>query len=178
MNNLYSWAERIAEREGDYLSPDDLQNLIRYSLSFQERLDLYQVFQQQEVNWIEKVIHPPGSAAAPDLSPAQILLARHLAWGLRSLGLSLLLGDPLPLQHLICGAMEQHLGLPEALERLWPILQGSLSAEQQDWVAPYWQLLQAAYARSAAHVDLSSGAEVAEPDSAPEPAPTLMEMFV
>jgi hypothetical protein len=34
MDDLHSWPERIADREGGYLTPDDLQDLIRYSLSF------------------------------------------------------------------------------------------------------------------------------------------------
>jgi hypothetical protein len=145
MDDLHSWPERIADREGDYLTPDDLQDLIRYSLSFQERLELYQVLQQQELTWIQKVLqqqgptpvatalpssNPAREGAEPSLTPAQRLLARQLAFCLRSLGLSLLLGDPTPLQQGTLGAMEQYLGLPQALDQLGAVVQGSLSADQ------------------------------------------------
>jgi len=169
MNDLHPWPERIADREGDYLTPDDLQDLIRYALSFPERLDLYQVLQQQEVAWIEKVLQQHGYSgeAESSLTPAQRLLARQLAFCLRSLGLSLLLGDPTPLQQWTLGAMEQYLGLPQALDQLRAVVQGSLSAEQWELLAPYWQLLQG----------VSATSPKAEAEAAPEPAPTLMEMF-
>ncbi|MCJ2541708.1 hypothetical protein [Thermostichus vulcanus] len=182
MHDIYSWPERIADREGDYLPPDDLQSLIRYSLSFPERLDLYQVFQQQELTWIQEVLNQQGSVDTANLSPAQCLLARQLALCLRSVGLSLLMGDPLPLQQWICGAMEYYLGLPEALDQLWQTLQGSLPTEQQDLVAPYWQMLRAACPSPAPEAEPSPTpsvvAEVEPPHASPEPALTLMEMFV
>ena len=128
MNDLRPWPERIANREGDYLTPDDLQDLIRYALSFQERLHLYQVLQQQEVAWIEKVLQQHGYSgeAGSSLTPTQRLLAQRLAFCLRSLGLSLLLGDPLPLQQWTFGVMEEYLGLPTALSQLRAVVQGSL----------------------------------------------------
>ncbi len=174
MAELHSWPERIADREGDYLTAEDLQDLIRYALSFQERLDLYQTLQQQELAWIEKVLQQHGYTAGAEssLTPAQGLLARQLAFCLRSLGLSLLLGDPTPLQQWTLGAMEQYLGLPQALARLGAVVQGSLSAEQWELLAPYWQLLQGVLATSFA---LST--PKAEAEAVPEPSPTLMEMF-
>ncbi len=182
MDDIYSWPERIADREGDYLPPDDLQGLIRYSLSFQERLDLYQVLQQQELEWIQKVLQQQGHSPSSDLLPAQRLLARHLALYLRSLGLSLLMGDPSPLQQWTCGAMEQYLGLPEAIQQLWAVVQGSLPAEQRDLLAPHWQRLQAACPTSQIESEPEpappTGAEVDPLVAAPEPALTLMEMFV
>jgi hypothetical protein len=173
MDDLHSWPERIAEREGDYLTPDDLQDLIRYSLSFQERLELYQVLQQQELTWIQKVLQQQGHSGGTEspLTPSQRLLARQLAFCLRSLGLSLLLGDPTPLQQGTLGAMEQYLGLPQALDQLGAVVQGSLSAEQWELLAPYWQLLRATGDPSSALLPK------AKAEGASEPAPTLMEMF-
>ncbi|PIK87399.1 hypothetical protein SYN63AY4M2_04725 [Synechococcus sp. 63AY4M2] len=173
MNDLRPWPERIADREGDYLTPDDLQDLIRYALSFPERLDLYQVLQQQERAWIEQVLQQHGytGGAESSLTPAQRLLARQLAFCLRSLGLSLLLGDPTPLQQGTLGAMEQYLGLPQALDQLGAVVQGSLSAEQWELLAPYWQLLRATGDPSSAPLPK------AKAEGASEPAPTLMEMF-
>jgi len=170
MAHLHSWPERIANREGDYLTADDLQDLIRYALSFQERLDLYQVLQQQELAWIEQVLQQHGytGEAVSSLTPTQRLLARQLAFCLRSLGLSLLIGDPLPLQQWTFGAMEEYLGLPTALSQLRAVVQGSLPAEQWELLAPYWQLLQG----------VSATSPEAEAEAAPEPAPTLLEMFV
>ncbi|MCF2970871.1 hypothetical protein L1047_06640 [Synechococcus sp. Nb3U1] len=190
MDDIYSWSERIADREGDYLPPDDLQSLIRYSLSFQERLDLYQVFQQQELDWIQKVLHQQGSTDTADLSPAQRLLARQLALCLRSVGLSLLMGDPSQLQQWICGATELYLGLPEALDQLWAVMQGSrqmgptLTDDQRDLLSPYWQMLRAACPSQAPQPQAEPSpsppvvAEVEPAHSSPEPALTLMEMFV
>jgi hypothetical protein len=197
MDDLHSWPERIAEREGDYLTPDDLQDLIRYSLSFEERLELYQVLQQQELTWIQKVLqqqgptpvatalpssNPAREGAEPSLTPAQRLLARQLAFCLRSLGLSLLLGDPLPLRQWTCGVMERHLGLPTALQQLQAVVQGSLPADQQGLLAPYWQELQAVCATSQAQFPSPSSsrseAEVDLPTVPPERALTLAEMFV
>ncbi len=180
MNDLHPWPERIADREGDYLTPDDLQDLIRYALSFPERLDLYQVLQQQELAWIEKVLQQHGYTAGAEfsLNPAQRLLAQRLAFCLRSLGLSLLLGDPLPLRQWTCGAMERHLGLPEALQQLQAVVQGSLPADQQGLLAPYWPELQAVCAPSPDRLEpqfVSTAPETAAP---PEGALTLMEMFV
>jgi hypothetical protein len=197
MDDLHSWPERIADREGDYLTPDDLQDLIRYSLSFEERLELYQVLQQQELTWIQKVLqqqgptpvatalpssNPAREGAEPSLTPAQRLLARQLAFCLRSLGLSLLLGDPLPLRQWTCGVMERHLGLPTALQQLQAVVQGSLPADQQGLLAPYWQELQAVCATSQAQFPSPSSsrseAEVDLPTVPPERALTLAEMFV
>ncbi|MEN9223933.1 MAG: hypothetical protein Q6L60_10830 [Thermostichus sp. HHBFW_bins_43] len=182
MDDIYSWPERIADREGDYLPSDDLQSLIRYSLSFQERLEIYQIFQQQELVWIQKVLQQRGHTPSSDLPPAQRLLARHLALCLRSLGLSLLMGDPSQLQQWICGAMEHYLGLPEALEQLRAVVEGSLSAEQRDMLAPHWQTLQAACPVSQTEPEIPAApppvAEVEPAAATPEPALTLMEMFV
>ncbi|HIK20254.1 MAG TPA: hypothetical protein IGR15_04170 [Synechococcus sp. M44_DOE_062] len=204
MDDLHSWPERIAEREGDYLTPDDLQDLIRYSLSFQERLELYQVLQQQELTWIQKVLqqqeHPSttvgspivtalhgsnparggAGGAEPSLTPAQRLLARQLAFCLRSLGLSLLIGDPLPLRQWTCGVMERHLGVPTALQQLQAVVQGSLPADQQGLLAPYWQELQAVCATSQAQSPSPSSSEIEVdlPTVPPERALTLAEMFV
>ncbi|MFQ3612507.1 MAG: hypothetical protein SNJ68_02180 [Cyanobacteriota bacterium] len=188
MDDIYSWPERIADREGDYLPPDDLQSLIRYSLSFQERLDLYQVFQQQELAWIQEVLNQQGSVDTADLSPAQRLLARQLALCLRSVGLSLLMGDPSQLQQWICGATELYLGLPEALDQLWAVIQGSqqngptLTDDQRDLLSPYWQILQAACPSQAPEAEPSPSppvvTEVEPAHASPEPALTLMEMFV
>ena len=197
MDDLHSWPERIADREGGYLTPDDLQDLIRYSLSFEERLELYQVLQQQELTWIQKVLqqqgptpvatalpssNPAREGAEPSLTPAQRLLARQLAFCLRSLGLSLLLGDPLPLRQWTCGVMERHLGLPTALQQLQAVVQGSLPADQQGLLAPYWQELQAVCATSQAQFPSPSSsrseAEVDLPTVPPERALTLAEMFV
>ncbi|MFS8860724.1 hypothetical protein [Synechococcus sp. B60.1] len=179
MNDLHSWPERIADREGDYLTPDDLQDLIRYALSFPERLDLYQVLQQQELAWIEKVLQQHGYSgeAESSLTPTQRLLARQLAFCLRSLGLSLLLGDPLPLRQWRCGAMERYLGLPEALRQLQAVVQGSLPAEQQGLLAPYWQALQAVCTPSPERLEpeFAPQTETAAPS---EEALTLMQMFV
>lgn len=197
MDDLHSWPERIADREGGYLTPDDLQDLIRYSLSFEERLELYQVLQQQELTWIQKVLqqqgptpvatalpssNPAREGAEPSLTPAQRLLARQLAFCLRSLGLSLLIGDPLPLRQWTCGVMERHLGLPTALQQLQAVVQGSLPADQQGLLAPYWQELQAVCATSQAQFPSPSSsrseAEVDLPTVPPERALTLAEMFV
>ncbi|MGQ9837701.1 MAG: hypothetical protein ACUVRV_06965 [Cyanobacteriota bacterium] len=190
MNDIYSWPERIANREGDYLSPDDLQSLIRYSLSFQERLELYQVFQQQELTWIQEVLNRQGCVDTANLSPAQCLLARQLALCLRSVGSSLLMGDPSQLQQWTCGAMELYLGLPEALDQLWTVIQGSqqngptLTDDQRDLLFPYWQMLRAACSSQTPEAQAEPGPSspvVAEGETAyssPEPAPTLMEMFV
>lgn len=197
MDDLHSWPERIADREGGYLTPDDLQDLIRYSLSFQERLELYQVLQQQELTWIQKVLqqqgptpvatalpssNPAREGAEPSLTPAQRLLARQLAFCLRSLGLSLLIGDLTPVQQVTLGAMEQYLGLPQALAQLRAVVQGSLPADQQGLLAPYWQELQAVCATSQAQFPSPSSsrseAEVDLPTVPPERALTLAEMFV
>lgn len=182
MDDLHSWPERIAEREGDYLTPDDLQDLIRYSLSFQERLELYQVLQQQELSWIQRVLQQQGHSGGTEspLTPSQRLLARQLAFCLRSLGLSLLLGDPTPVQQVTLGAMEQYLGLPQALAQLRAVVQGSLPADQQGLLAPYWQELQTVCATSQAQSPSpsSSEMEVDLPTVPPERALTLAEMFV
>jgi hypothetical protein len=182
MDDLHSWPERIADREGGYLTPDDLQDLIRYSLSFEERLELYQVLQQQELTWIQKVLQQQGHSGGTEspLTPSQRLLARQLAFCLRSLGLSLLLGDPTPVQQVTLGAMEQYLGLPQALAQLRAVVQGSLPADQQGLLAPYWQELQAVCATSQAQSPSpsSSEMEVDLPTVPPERALTLAEMFV
>ncbi|MGY2838019.1 hypothetical protein [Thermostichus sp. MS-CIW-41] len=184
MDDLHSWPERIADREGDYLTPDDLQDLIRYSLSFEERLELYQVLQQQELTWIQRVLQQQGHSGGTEspLTPSQRLLARQLAFCLRSLGLSLLLGDPTPVQQVTLGAMEQYLGLPQALAQLRAVVQGSLPADQQGLLAPYWQELQAVCATSQVQFPSPSSsrseAEVDLPTVPPERALTLAEMFV
>ncbi|MEN9203599.1 MAG: hypothetical protein Q6K80_11980 [Thermostichus sp. DG_1_6_bins_120] len=182
MDNIYSWSEHIADREGDYLPSEDLQNLIRYSLSFQERLDLYQLFQQQELTWIQEVLRRQGKAVdTADLSSAERLLARQLAVCLRSIGLSLLMGDPSQLQQWSCGVMELYVGLPAALDQLWAVVGPTLTNEQRDLLFPYWQVLRAACPGQApepeANPSLSVAAEVAVAHAPPEPALTLMEMF-
>jgi len=76
--------------------------------------------------------------------------------------------------------MEQYLGLPQALAQLRAVVQGSLPADQQGLLAPYWQELQTVCATSQARSPSpsSSEMEVDLPTVPPERALTLAEMFV